>query len=330
MRPLLIVCASVAACSASPGPEPQVPTVALESAGVIPLPNVEGRIDHLSVDVTGQRLFVAALGNNTLEVLDLAQQRAIKSVGGLREPQGIRYLPESHRIVVANGGDGATVFFDDATYAVTKTTKLSGDADNVRVDSKAGRVYVGYAGGALAVLGVDGTVLGDIRLPGHPESFQLESAGPRIFVNVPSAREVSVIDRDKRSNIASWPVTDASANYPMALDEGHHRLLIGCRSPAKLLVYDTDSGRLVTGTDIVGDTDDLFYDSVKQRVYVIGGAGFVTVLEQQDADHYHAIQKLPTADGARTGLFVPEIGRLFVAVPHRGSQRAEVRAYSVR
>ena len=299
----------------------------LRAVGAIELPRVEGRIDHLAADLDGRRLFVAALGNNSLEIVDLAGMKVAKSVAGLDEPQGIRYLPAVRRVVVANGGDGTTKYFDGGTFAVTNTAKLSGDADNVRFDAKAGRVYVGYGNGALAILDTDGKVLGDIRLAGHPESFQLESAGPRIFVNVPSAGQVAVVDRDKRAVVTTWPVTAARANYPMALDEPHHRLFIGCRNPARLLVYDTESGKLVSSVEVVGDTDDLFYDPPKRRIYVAGGEGFITVLEQQDADRYRQIQRLATAAGARTALLVAELGQLFLAVPHRGSQRAEIRVY---
>jgi len=229
------------------------------------MPNVEGRIDHLAVDLTGNRLFVAALGNDTLEVIDITGLRVARSVGGLHEPQGIRFLPDRNRVVVANGGDGATVFYDGGTLAVLHTAKTSGDADNVRYDQKAGRVYVGYAGGALAVLDGDGKSLGDIKLAGHPESFQLETTGPRIFVNVPSAKQIAVVDREKQVVSQTWPVTAAASNYPMALDEVNHRLFVGCRQPAKLLVYDTTAGRLITSVDIVGDTDDLFYDPKMRR-----------------------------------------------------------------
>jgi len=316
---VVIVAASVAIPQ---GP----PREALRPAGVIPLPGVDGRFDHLAVDLKTRRLFIAALGHDTMEVVDLAGLKVMKSVAGLHEPQGIAFLPDTNRVVVANGGDGAAVFFDAGSLAVAATAKLSGDADNVRYDSAARRVHVGYAGGALAELDVDGRMLSTTPLAAHPESFQLESRGPRIFVNVPSAGHIAVVDRVKHAVTATWPVTAARANYPMALDEPHHRLYVGCRNPARLLVYDTDTGRLVTTVDIVGDTDDLFYDAAAQRLYVMGGEGFVTVL-QRDGDRYALIQRLATAAGARTGLFVPELARLFVAVPHRGSQGAEIRVY---
>lgn len=301
----------------------------LRAVGSIPMAGVNGRIDHLAADVAGKRIFVAALGNNTMEVIDISAMRVTKSITGLHEPQGIRFLPDRNRVVVANGGDGSTVFYDGGTLTVLHTTKTGGDADNVRYDSKARRVYVGYGDGALAAMDGDGSSVGDIKLAGHPESFQLESSGPRIFVNVPAAGHVAVVDRDKQSVTARWPVTAAASNYPMALDEANHRLFIGCRRPAKLLVYDTNSGAHVSSVDIVGDTDDLFYDAAKKRLYVIGGEGFITVLAQQDADHYSQLQKLQTAQGARTGLFVPELEKLFLAVPHRGAQPAEIRIYDV-
>lgn len=299
----------------------------LRAAGIIPMPAVQGRIDHLTIDLAGKRLFVAALGNDTVEVVDISRMRGITSIPGLHEPQGLQFLPDRNRLVVANGGDGSTIFYDGKTLSAVHTARTAGDADNVRYDAKAGRVYVGYGDGALGSFDPDGTAVGNIKLAGHPESFQLERAGPRIFVNVPSAGQVAVIDRDKQAVTGTWRVSAAGANYPMALDEANRRLFLGCRRPAKLLVYDTGSGALVTSVDIAGDTDDLFFDSSKKRVYVIGGEGFITVLEQQDADHYRQVQKMATSGGARTGLFVPELGKLFLAVPRRGAQRAEIRVY---
>jgi hypothetical protein len=169
--------------------------------------------------------------------------------------------------------------------------------------------------------------VGEVPLAGHPESFQLERSGSRIFVNVPGAGQIAVVDRVKRTVAATWPVRGAGANFPMALDEPDHRLFIGCRRPARLLVYDTHTGREVASAPIVGDTDDLFYDAGRKRLYVSGGAGFVTVLQQHDADHYAVMARLPTAAGARTGFFAPDLNRFFLAVPHRGSLVAEVRVY---
>src|SRR5262249_14543922 len=161
-------------------------------------------------------------------------------------------------------------------------------------------LYVGYGNGALGVFeALTGKVVGNVALPAHPEAFALEQSGPRIFVNVPKAKQVAVIDRQKRAVVTHWAVTQAAANYPMALDEAHHRLFIGCRQPARVLVFDTDSGKFLAQVECAGDTDDVFYDAQHQRVYVSGGEGFISVLAQLDADKYQPIAKIATAPGAR-------------------------------
>jgi DNA-binding beta-propeller fold protein YncE len=294
----------------------------------IPLPNVEGRIDHLAVDLKGQRLFVAALGNNTVEVLDLRAGKRIRSITGLHEPQGIGFIPEFNKIFVANAKSGACDIFNGASLKVVKSVKFSDDADNVRYDAAAHRVYVGYGSGALGIIdAATGDHLGDIKLDGHPESFLLEKSGRRIFVNIPTSQKVAVVDREKRAVTAGWPISDATANFPMALDEEHHRLFVGARKPAKLIVFDTESGRVVASLDSPGDADDIFYDATRRRIYISGGEGVIGILRQDDADHYTMLDKVLTAAGARTSFFVPELNRIYLAVPHRGKQTAEIRVY---
>jgi len=294
----------------------------------IPLPNVEGRIDHMAVDLKGQRLFVAALGNNTVEVVDLRAGKRIQSITGLHEPQGVGFVRELNKIFVANAKNGACDVFDGLSYSLIKTVKFSDDADNVRYDANTRRVYVGYGNGGLGIIdAASAEQLGAIKLEGHPESFQLEKSGPRVFVNIPTAQKIIVADREKRTIIAAWPTVDARANFPMALDETHQRLFVGFRKPARIGVFDTGSGRVTANLDSPGDADDIFYDSQRQRIYISGGDGFIGILQQQDADHYKTLAKIPTASGARTSLFVPEMTRLYLAVPHRGAQRAEIRVY---
>ena len=300
----------------------------LELVRSIPMPGVEGRIDHMAADLKGHRLFVAALGNNTLEVLDLEQGKRLHTITGLREPQGVAYLPRAGRIAVANGDDGSCRFFDSQTYQPIAQIDCKEDADNVRHDERANRIYVGYGKGALAEIDLTKQArLADIRLPGHPESFQLESKGFRIFVNVPRARQVAVADRKKGELIARWPMEEFQANFPMALDEANDRLLVGCRNPARLVVLDTRSGKTVASQPCSGDTDDVFYDARLRRVYVSGGEGSVNIFQQSDADHYSLLATVPTAPGARTSLFVSAVSRLYVAIPHRGKQQAEIREY---
>lgn len=305
-----------------------------------PLLDVNGRIDHFSADVKGHRLFLSALGNYTVEVLDAQDGRRLKTLPDLEEPQGVYYDGASQRLFVATG-DGNTRIYDGATFQLLETVKFSDDADNVRYDVRGRGVVVGYGGekalrgrpagsGALAFLDTNGKQTGEIGVDAHPESFQLEKNGTRVFVNVPDRGEIQVADVVKKAAIARWPTTTAMSCFPMALDEAQQRLFVGCRRPARLLVFDTAAGKMVNSLDAVGDTDDLFYDAARRRVYVIGGQGFVDVFQQGDADQYVRLARYPTVPGARTGYFVPEWGKLFVAVPHRGEQRAEILVYEAK
>jgi hypothetical protein len=169
-----------------------------------------------------------------------------------------------------------------------------------------------------------------ISLPGHPESFQLENKGNRIFVNVPDASQIAVIDRSKGEIAATWRLGEFKANFPMALDEANGRLFIGCRSPARLLVFDCSSGKKVNDLSISGDTDDLFYDAARKRLYVSCGEGFIDVIEQRDADHYQTGERIRTAEGARTSFFSTDLSELFLAVPVRGNRTAEIRVFKAQ
>jgi WD40 repeat protein len=306
-------------------------TTPLRLVQTIPLPNVEGRIDHLAVDIKGERLFIAALGNNTLEVLDLHAAKHIHRITGLHEPQGVVYVPEVKEIFVANGGDGRLDIFDSDSFKLINSVKFSDDADNIRYDAATKYIYVGFSDGALGIIdATSGKHIGDIELGGHPESFQIEKSGSRIFVNIPTANHIAVVDRKKRVVITTWPLTGAQENFPMALNETNHRLFIGFRKPSKLIVFDTESGKPVVSMGSAGDPDDIFYDAAHKRVYMSCGKGFISVFEQVDADHYKTIVKIPTAPGARTSFFVPELNRLYLAVPHRGIQGAEIRVYGTQ
>lgn len=293
----------------------------LAEVQAIALPGVTGRIDHFAVDPAGNRLFVSALGNHTLEVLDVAAGKRITSIKGLVEPQGVAYVPDAHRIVVAMRG-GSVASFDDHSYERKATLADLGDSDNLRYASS--QLWLGYGEGALGLLDPSTLKLGtNIVVGGHPESFRLEEGGARIFVNVPDKREILVVDRDKRTAVMHIPVGPTN-NYPMWLDEAGHRLFVGIRRPARLLVFDTESAKRLAAVPCVGDTDDLFYDAKRGRVYVIGGEGYVDVFDAAPAGKYERIARIPTRAGARTGLWSPELDRLFVAWPARGGKPAEI------
>jgi YVTN family beta-propeller protein len=293
----------------------------------IEMPEVQGRIDHLSFDAKGQRLFVSALGNNTLEVIDVKSGKRVKTISQLKEPQGVLYVAESDRIYVANGDDGSVRIFDGSSYAPLKTLDYGDDADNVRYDAGRKRIYVGYGGGALGEIDNDGNKATDIKLDAHPESFQLEKDSPRIYVNLPKSRKIVVVDREKRAIVATWKTDMALANYPMALDESDHRLFVVTRMPARLLVFDTNNGNIVQKLAAVGDCDDVFYDQSRKRIYASGGDGAISVFEQKDADHYAELGRINTVKGARTSYFSPDLDRFFLAVRRQGSQPAAIEIF---
>jgi DNA-binding beta-propeller fold protein YncE len=302
------------------------PSVPLALAQTIRLADVRGRIDHLAVDREDARLFVAALGNDSVEVVDWRAGARVARITGLHEPQGIGYAPSANRLFVANAGGGVDVFEASTLRRMSRIPGLD-DADNVRLDAATGKVYVGYGHALAAIDAGSGKVLDTVDLAGHPESFQLESTGTRIFVNVPGAAQVAVVDRSKNAVIGTLSIGKERANFPMALDEAGHRLFVATRKPAALLIFDTQTSARTAELPIAGDADDLFYDRKRQRLYVICGEGAVDVVQQKDADHYERAGEIPTAHGARTGLFVPASDALFVAVPAHAGVPAEIRVF---
>jgi DNA-binding beta-propeller fold protein YncE len=327
VRPFLFPCVFVAAlCLCQTAASGEKPVLRLMQT--IRLPGVEGRIDHMDFDAASQRLFVCALGNNTLEVIDTLKGERLHSITGLGSPQGVAYIPDSNRIFVANDKGGVCKFYDGETYQIIGELSLGDDADNVRYDAATHQIYAGFGAGGIAIISApEAKSIGSIKLAAHPEAFALGKQDRRIFVNVPEADQVTVIDRTKAAIIATWKTDGASANFPIALDEANKRLFVGCRLPSKLIVLDTESGEVVSKIGIAADPDDLFYDAKRHRLYAICGAGKIDLIEQADANTYRAFSTIETSSGARTGFFVPEQGALFVAVPHRGSQLAEIRRY---
>ena len=280
----------------------------------IPLPNVSGRIDHLAIDLERGHLFIAELGNGTVDVVDLRTKKSSARILGLDEPQGIAYLATLNLLVVACGGDGAVKFYDGGTLEEKGVVELQNDADNVRVDPQSGKVLVGYGDGAIAVIDPAGpTKVADIPLPGHPEGFQLSLATSRIYVNVPDVDEIDVLDFAATTPVGSWKITDYSSNFPMANLSSRQNVAVAFRSPARIALFDV-AGNRTSEAKTCGDADDLFFDEKRAQLYVTCGAGLVETFHI-DADGIRAIGQTATGSGARTSLFVTELDRLYVAVP---------------
>jgi DNA-binding beta-propeller fold protein YncE len=313
-------------------------TAPLVLVRIIPIPGVAGRFDHMAVDNGGGRVFAAVYGNDSVEVIDTARGVRARSLqSGFIKPQMVAYLPDMNRIVVASEGDGSCKVFDADTYKLIDTVKYSDDADQLRYDPGAKRVYVGYGDEAESAIGVfDATtnkkIGDDFKLGAHPESFQVEEKGPKIFVNLASVSQIAVIDRNTHK-IEQWKLQSAGTNFPMALDEAHRRMFVAARKPARLLVLDMDSGKEIASLPGAIDTDDMSFDPDRKRIYVTSGEGFIFVYQQIDPDRYERIAKIPTTIGARTSAYTGQVGKhnsFYLAVPARADRGAELWVYETR
>jgi DNA-binding beta-propeller fold protein YncE len=303
--------------------------------GAIPMPNVQGRIDHIAVDPKA-RLFVSALGNNTEEVIDIAAGIQSHTITGIPNPQGVVYVPELNRLFVGSDS-GRLYIYGGNAFDLLTSIDFGDDVDNLRYDPATKRVYVGYGDEERGAIGeVDATTNKrldqEFKLGAHPESFQLERSGPHIYVNLPELKQVANIDRTTGS-ISRWPLS-AESNFPMALDEPDHRVFVVTRAPARLVVLDANSGRVVATLSCVQNADDIFFDAVRKRIYVPGGEGYISVFQQNDADHYELLSKVQTAIGGRTAAYSGKgkkgLDYFYLAVPARAAQGAELLIYTVQ
>jgi len=297
----------------------------------IPVPGVAGRLDHFSADAKRRRLFVSALGNNTLEVIDVFAGRVIHSIKGLAQPQGPLYVPGVDKLYVANAEDGKVRVYDGATYMLRKTIDFGKDPDNMRYDEASKTVFVGFGeddGGIAMIDPKTDERTGQVyKTEGHPESFQVEASGGHIFVNVPDAGYVvESIDR-KTGAMTKWPLKGLKGNYAMALNEEDHRLFTITRKTPMMVVLNTENGKEVARLRAAGECDDVFFDASRKRIYVIGAEGFISVFQQNDPDHYELVANVPSGIGIRTGFFFARRDRFYVGVPAKGSEPAQVWTY---
>jgi DNA-binding beta-propeller fold protein YncE len=301
---VLLAAHATGASGQSPAPLTLEQTIALH--------NVGGRIDHMAVDPARNRLIVAALGNGSVEIVDLAQHQVALRIPGLREPQGVAYVPGADLIVVASAGDGSVRWYRGADGTPVGMLSLGEDADNVRLDPRTGHVIVGYGSGGLAILDPSTrTQVGNVPLAAHPEGFQLDANG-RTYVNVPDAGQIAVVDLQAGRQIATWRIGGLRQNFPMALDPAGALLAAVFRSPARLVLIETASGAARAQLETCGDADDVFFDARRTRIYVSCGAGAVDVFDQVDGA-YRRAARVPTTSGARTSLFAADRDQLFVA-----------------
>ena len=333
MLGLIAFCATRARAQKRPAPPRTSPLVLV---GIMSLPHVEGRLDHMDYDSEGGRLFVSALGSDREEVIDLSKERVVQTLS-VPQPQGVAFVPGLNKIFVGSD-EGKLYIFDGATYKLITTINLGDDADDLRYDAAAKQVYVGYGDGDAGAIGVvdaaTNKLVRSYKVGDHPESFQLENSGPEMYVNVPGRKEILAINR-KTGKVVRWPMT-LGGNFPMALDEADHRLFVVAHRPdARLAVFNTNTGHMVAALPCVVNSDDLYYDDAFKRVYATGGEGFISVFQQDSPDRYRLLAKVPSDVGARTSDYPGRIGmkafnRFYVAVPEGVQHGAQIWMYSVQ
>ncbi len=302
----------------------------LQLVKTILLPEVKGRIDHLDVNLKDQVIYVAALGNNSLEAVDLNSGKTLHSIKGLNEPQGIGYVPQTKELLVANGGNGDCYFYNVQTFEKTGSIRLHSDADDIRYDSNAKKLYVGYGEGGVAVIdAVTHKELADIKLPAHPESFQIDPALSRLYINLPDAKMVAEVDLVHQSITGKWERAEPAANFPMALDSIHHLVFVGYRNPARLIVYEGKTGKEISISNMTGDADDLYYDYKTNRILVSGGSGSIDIFQRQSGNQMAPLASIPTRSGARTSLFIPQLNYFVLAERAVSGKPADLLIYKV-
>ena len=308
-------------------PPPAAPLLHLERT--VPLPHVKGGFDLMALDAAGQRLFVAAEDNHTVEVIDVRHGRALASLAGFNEPKWVVYRPEGNRLFVSTGGDGRVTELDGTTYQRVRSYAFREACNNLRYDSLAHQLVVGVGKsfGALGLIDTERNVkAGEIPLAGYAKQFELD--GQLVYVNDPALNQVEVIDRSTRKQVAVWPVTGSTQNIPMALDRKHHRLFVAC-APGKLVVFSAPDGKPVASLPIPADADGIYYDARRARLYVSCGAGSIAVVQQQGPDHYQVLQLLSSVPGAGTSLYSAALDKYFLATPQAASQTAALRQYQI-
>lgn len=331
----------------APAPAPAMsavkPAETLRLAGRTELPGYTGDFDHFEVDVKGNRLWLAAEDHGTLDVFDLKTGKLLTSHQGIVDtPHGILYLPGKNRLIVTDSGgkDMVTKVIDATTHKVTGTLKLRAPgADAMGYDPSRNRLYI-VNGGRDAKMKetylseVDPITLkqyGEIKFDTDKvEAMAIEQKGNRLYINVTGKGYMAVIDKTKRAVIATWPIKEAETNAPLAFDEANKRLFVITRKPGKLIILNAETGASIASFKAPERCDQVFFDEANRRIYALGGEGYIGVFKQKDADHYEELARVPTASGAKTGLLVPELKRLYVAVsPGEGKTGAAILWFDV-
>jgi DNA-binding beta-propeller fold protein YncE len=314
-------------------------TSALRLIGTVNMPGIDGDFDHFATDLKNNRLFLAAEEHHTVEVFDLHSGKPIYSIKGFDTPHSILYVPESDKLFVIDGGKGGSCqILNGITYAPLKSIKLSEDADALVYDAANHLLYVGNggkeAGNDYSLITVidttKGEKVGEIKLPSaNLEAMALQQSGSLLYVNMRDKNQIGVVDRKTKSLVSTWPLSKVAHNTPLALDEANHRLFVAGRKPGVFGVVNTGSGKEVAVLPATDGVDDMAFDPASKRIYIACADGYVDVYKQIDADHYLAIDKVPTGNRGKIGVLVPSLHLYFVATSKKDDVPAKLFMFEV-
>jgi DNA-binding beta-propeller fold protein YncE len=300
----------------------------------IELPGVTGKFDHFAIDTPGHRLFVAATGNHSVEVIDLTSDRVVESIKGLGKPHGLAWVNSTGSLYVADGSLRELRLYQGKPLTLAGKISLSDDADDMVYDEADHLLFVGHGGSdaanpaKVAIVSTDPfSLIASLPVATHPEALEIDPQSQRVFANIAESNEVAVIGAKTRGIVAHWKLTKAADNVPLAFDADHRLLFVACRKPGMLLALDAATGRELTSAASAEQADDLFYDSVLHRVYLISGAGEVDSYQVDAGNALHVLPAVHTVSGAKTALFVPAENLLYVGVPSANDRAGEVRVY---
>lgn len=294
----------------------------------IPLPGVHGKFDHMAVDSKNNRFYLAAKGNNSVEVVDLGKDKIVHSIKNISAPQGILFIPEENIIVVSGGGDGTLRGFDVTDFKEKFILHLGGEADNIRFSSIRNRIYVAYGDGAIAVIDAHSfKKVSEIKFKAHPEAFSLDPTNDKMWVNLPDMGLIKLINLDTEMEIASWKTAAQPDNFPMSLVDSCHKLIIASRLKPEISILNCLTGDLLQSFKCDSDPDAMFYDEQHERVFISCGGGSIYILNNIVEEKVKPPLIVATRRGARTCRWIPETNSLFVALPEIDGKMAEIRLY---
>ncbi len=306
---------SAAAAVAAPSRQPLVPF------GRANLPGYDGDFDHLFADIGENKLFVAAEDHGTVEVFDLKTLQHLKTLTTFKTPHAFFLVPGTHRLIITD--DSGTRIMDDRNYRIVGRIDLAPGADTEYYDASTKHLYIVSGGGDVNLKNcwlneIDpwtGKVLRQLKFDSdHVEAVQAEQHGGRIFVNIADKNEVDVVDKKSLTVVGHWPISGATVNLALALDEPDHRLFVVTRKPTRMFALDTNDGRTVATIDVPDINDGIAFDAARKRIYVPGAVGQIGVYQELDPDHYSQIARVPSAPGGKSDLYVPALNEFFVAV----------------